>query len=225
MNYHNLQELIRQMLEDVDSSAAVKLRKDFHDKPHDVMKNHRLEKHEQTLLFTMDRTLIKEQMSDEVKQMIHNYTMEADWSEKGKDWPAPGPGEGWIEVPQDAVAVAGDGSASPAPITGSETRGGWGDPGPHGRGFRPETVPLGQERDLTLVGEGFLGTAKITIQNGNYLLQIPVKEINFRNFRRTYLRTEKFRIDKSWPAGDYEVKVQNDPTYDALPAGHFLNVT
>lgn len=225
MDYQNLQELIRQMLEDVDSSAAVKLRKDFHDKPHDVMEDYGLEEHERTLLFTMDRTLIKEQMSDAVKQMIEIYAMEADWSEKGKDWPAPGPGEGWIEVQQDAVAVAGGGPGGPTPTTGEDTRGGWGDPGPHGRGFKPATVALDQEEDLTLVGEGFLGTAKITIQSGSYLLEIPVKEINFQNFRRTYVRTEKFKIHQSWPAGDYEVKVQNDLIYDPLPAGHFLKVT
>jgi hypothetical protein len=221
MAYPNLETLITAMLYDVSSTTASSLRKSFHDEPHVVMEDYGLTDPERALLFTMDRNLIMAEIS-ELQPLIKNYIMEADWSEQGEDWPAPK--GAWIPVPSYAAAVANESSGSSAPIAGLDTRGGWGDPGPHGRGFHPTGVTRSKAESLTLVGEGFLATARITIQQGSHLREIPVEKINFQNFRRTYLRTKKFTIDQSWPAGEYEVRVQNDPTYDPLLAGHFLSV-
>jgi hypothetical protein len=110
-------------------------------------------------------------------------------------------------------------------------RGGWGDPGPHGRGLTPHEIKVNQPSRLTLVGEGYLGSATILIRpvgspaGSSEEIKTEVEKFIFRNFRRIYLKTKPVTIDTP---GEYVVRVLNhdglDPRYE-LPAGQVLNVS
>lgn len=220
-----LKELVQALLDQDDPEGAKDLRKAFYRNPRRVMQAKHLTNEEQAILFTMDRDLIASRTG--LWDIIQTYEMDSDWDAQGRDEPLPKPDDAdWLEAPA-ILAELPLGPVAGLTRPRYTTRGGWGDPGPHGRGFEPSRVFEGEIFRLVLVGEGFLGTASIhfePVHDGGPVDPVKVDGIVFRNFRRIYLRTPKIKIAKP---GGYRLKIANHPDLDpkwALPAGQLLEV-
>ena len=217
------------------------VRKHFHEDPIGVMNAWDVDANSRdaAVLFTMSRDEIGEHTG--LTQKIEAYQMESDWSEQGRDWDLPGSspdsipagGEIWEDVEPFPVASVDWPNTQPDHCVvrhGPITRGGWSDPQPHGRGFRPAVFEAGsgaEKMQLTIVGEGLLGSATVHVypraklDEHSCVARVGVEKVRFCNFRRVYLRTQMFD-GSTWDPGLYAVRVRNHPSVCAISAGHFL---
>lgn len=191
---------------------------------------------DRAVFFTMNRRLIGEKSPKQANK-IDLFEFEGHWPEQGIDWLGP-LSEDWYDPTTHTFAVAprmframaaGAGAGAGAAAEGGG--GAWGDPGPHGRGFKPSEAMRGETFDLVLVGEGFLDSAKISLEHADWRMPnsgphvFDVQKAAYGNFRRCYLSCT-VTIGDDWPTGSYEITVQNDPGNHEtfIRAGHLFRV-
>lgn len=224
--------LVRAMLVDdaPGSGSAKALRNQFYTEPEVVMDTlgpgaqaDRL----RARLYTMRRTIIARVAQE--WDLVEGYQMEHEWPDQGPDdWPDDNH-DGWTDVPpldDTCLNVKHDWPAESAQLM----RGGWGDPGPHGRGFKEAEFAVDTPITLRLVGEGYLSTAQIELESlahPSYQVgPVALDQIFIGNFQRVYLKTKPFELSRD---GDYRVFVRNHKCYtrpeDRIPAGQLLRIT
>lgn len=237
-----LEKVLAPLLDDSDDGRARRI--DFYKQPMAYLDANApdLEQKYRAILFSMDRKQIADHAPKKAGAVdLHLFS--GHWPAQGEDWPAPPSGKFRPPIDRRATAQTDYGTGVQAQPTGDAelvalAGGGgggggsaWGDPGPHGRGFRPASGKTGSALTITLVGEGFLDVAKIVFEhvdqsaNNGGPFEAEQTESAYMNFRRCYLRCN-LKIGKDWTPGAYTVTIQNDPdnsdTY--IKAGHFFHV-
>ena len=224
----SLEDTVRDLLE--TGVGGRNRRRQFYKDPNGYL--HREAPHlsheDRAILFTMNRRLIADRLPREADK-IRGHRFSGHWDAQGKDWPAPDPGDF-----QDPGTYPTTFQITGQPLPLAEAGGGsaWGDPGPHGRGFKPQTATVDKTFELTLVGEGLMDLATVVFEHIDWAADnagphaFPVNKAAYRNFRCCYLKVD-VKIESSWPVGRYTITIQNDPgnpdTY--IRAGHFFIVT
>lgn len=210
------------------------VRKAFHNEPIEVLEDRRLDpaSREVAILFTMNRGRIGSATG--LQRQIAEYVMESDWDEQGPDWKDPGgtttdlPGGLKLQSVTSSNFVI-DPDAEEVRVDDPLTRGGWGDPSPHGRGFRPARHKAGPGTvKLVIVGEGLLPSARVHVEkrnDPNLNATVGIGRAADANFRRMYIETEPIDVS-SWPAGLYRVKIFNhsDMSLGYIRAGHYFEI-
>jgi hypothetical protein len=229
-----MKTLVTDLLKDDENDV---LRTKFHNDPDGLMTTSGVNiAKERAILFSMDREMIGDWTG--LQAEIAAYQMDSDWDDQGTDWKhdpeIDEPPDGGVWQPIVRPFDPDEPLCEPDDRAATTSRGGWSDPKPHGRGFRPSKAsisdPAADKTILTLVGEGYLGSATVFIRGkdaGGHVVDhpVPVAAVIFKNFRRVYIRTAEFSI-VDWHPGRYQIFVQNDAAEDicSIRAGHFFKV-